>query len=219
MRRSDRRVVGDDDTAPADELSPTVEEAEPEAETLEPEAETLEPEAETLEPEETPSSRRRIDWSRVLAHGLLPAVALVLALGAGVLKYVDNSVRDDERAGNEALAAARATTAAMLSYTPDNVDQRLRDVQKQLTGDFRNQYGQTAEKVVIPGAVAQQVTAETKVPAASVVSVEPHRVVVLLFVDQTVTVAAEPPTVSSSSARVTLDEIDGKWLVSEFGTN
>jgi Mce-associated membrane protein len=52
-----------------------------------------------------------------------------------------------------------------------------------------------------------------------VVSVEPHRVVVLLFVDQTVTVAAEPPTVSSSSARVTLDEIDGKWLVSEFGTN
>jgi Mce-associated membrane protein len=40
--------------------------------------------------------------------------------------------------------------------------------------------------------------------------------VVLLFVDQTVTIGDLPPADASSSVRVTLDKIGDRWLVSGF---
>jgi Mce-associated membrane protein len=40
--------------------------------------------------------------------------------------------------------------------------------------------------------------------------------VVLLFVDQTVTVGQGAPTNTASSVRVTLDKVDGRWLISQF---
>jgi Mce-associated membrane protein len=40
--------------------------------------------------------------------------------------------------------------------------------------------------------------------------------VVLEFVDQAVTVGQSAPTNSASSVRVTLDKVDGRWLISQF---
>jgi Mce-associated membrane protein len=219
MRRSvqgPKTPTAGDETPEVDETAVVVDDTDD----AEPTAEAVEAvdAVEAVEAQDDAAPTRRVNWSRVLAYGMLPAIALILALTAGALKYVDNSARDDQRAGLEAMAAAKATTAAMLSYTPDDVDKKLRDVRSQLTGDFRTQYSQTTDDVVIPGALSQQVTAETKVPAASVVTVEPHRVVVLLYLDQTITVAAEAPSVTSSSARVTLDEVGGTWLISQFAT-
>jgi len=40
--------------------------------------------------------------------------------------------------------------------------------------------------------------------------------VVLLYVNQTTIIATDAPTDSVSIVRVTLDNVHGKWLVSEF---
>jgi Mce-associated membrane protein len=54
------------------------------------------------------------------------------------------------------------------------------------------------------------------VPAAASVSATPNHAVVLLFVNQTAVVDKSPPADSVSSVRVTLDKVDGRWLISGF---
>lgn len=54
------------------------------------------------------------------------------------------------------------------------------------------------------------------VPAGASMSANPKHAVVLVFVNQTVTIGKEKPTNSASSVRVTLDKIGDRWLVSGF---
>ncbi|MDT5192700.1 MAG: Mce-associated rane protein [Mycobacterium sp.] len=163
-----------------------------------------------------PAARRGIDWSRVLAYGILPGLALVLALTAGFLKYVDNSVRDSDVARVESMQAAKDSTIALLSYQPDKVKTQLNDARNLLTGDFQQSYTSLINDVVIPGAEQKQISAVATVPAAASVSAEPNHAVVLVFVNQTVVVGADAPTDTASSVRVTLDKHGDKWLISEF---
>jgi Mce-associated membrane protein len=171
-----------------------------------------------IETEETaaPAARRRIDWGRVVAYGILPGLALVLALTAGFLKYVDNSVRDSDVARAESMQAAKDSTIALLSYQPDKVKTQLNDARNLLTGDFQESYTSLINDVVIPGAEQKQISAVATVPAAASVSAEPNRAVVLVFVNQTVVMGADAPTDTASSVRVTLDKHGDKWLISEF---
>lgn len=159
---------------------------------------------------------RPITWTRILAYGILPGLALILALGAGYLKYIDNSVRNGDVARIESMQVAKDSTVALLSYTPDKVDQQLGAAQNLLTGEFRESYGELINDVVIPGAQQQQISAVATVPAAASVSAEPDRAEVLVFVNQTVVVGGDPPTDTASSVKVTLDKVGDKWLISAF---
>jgi Mce-associated membrane protein len=171
--------------------------------------------AETVEAtDEKPA--RSTDWSRILAYGILPGLALILALGAGYLKFVDNTVRNGDVARVESVQAAKDATTALLSYSPDKVEQQLGDAQNLLTGEFRDSYGELVTDVVIPGAKQQQISAVATVPAAASVSAEPNHAVVLVFINQTVVVGSSPPTDTASSVRVTLQKVDDKWLISAF---
>jgi Mce-associated membrane protein len=169
----------------------------------------------TTEPEKP---KRRVDWSRVAAFGVLPGLALVLAMAAGFLKWQDNSVRNSEVARIESVQAAKDTTTKMLSYKPDGVEQQLNDARNLLTGDFRDQYTSLINDVVIPGAKEKQISAVASVPehGAASVSAEPNHAVVLLFVNQTVVVGQDAPTDTASSVRVTLDKVGDRWLISKF---
>jgi Mce-associated membrane protein len=165
--------------------------------------------------EET-NRRAGIDWARVAAYGLLPALALILAIAAGYLKYVDNSVREDGTARTQSVQAATASTVAILSYTPDKVEQQLNDARNLLTGEFRDSYTSLIDGVVIPGAKQQQISAVATVPRAGSVSADPKHAVVLVFVNQTVVVGTGAPSSTASSVSVTLDKVGDKWLISEF---
>ena len=160
--------------------------------------------------------RRRIQWGRVFAFGVLPALALLLALGAGYLKWMDNSVRDSQTARAEAVQAAKDSTVALLSYKPDTVEQQLGAARDLLTGDFRDSYTSLTNDVVIPGAKQKQISAVATVPAVGSVSADPHHAVVLVFVNQTVIVGQDTPTDTASSVRVTLDKVGNRWLISKF---
>lgn len=180
-------------------------------------ADAAEPTEET-EPagEDAAPAKRSIEWPRVLAYGILPGLALVLALGAAFLKYQDNSVRDGDSAAAESVQVAKDSTIALLSYKPDTVEQQLSDARSLLTGDFQQAYTDLTTDVVIPGAKEKQISAVATVPAAASVEAEPNRAVVLVFVNQTVVVGADAPTDTASSVRVTLEKTGDRWLISGF---
>lgn len=164
----------------------------------------------------TRKATRRINWARVSAYGVLPGVALVLAMAAGFLKWQDSSVRGADLSRVESVQAARDATVALLSYRPDTVEHDLGAVRDRLTGEFKDSYTSLTRDVVIPGAKQRQISAVATVPAAASVSADLNHAVVLLFVNQTTTVGTSAPTDTASSVRVTLDKIDGRWLISGF---
>lgn len=159
---------------------------------------------------------RKRDWSRIVAFALLPALAFLLAIGAGALKFLDSGVRDSNVARDQSMQAAKDSTIALLSYKPDTVEQQLTAARDRLTGEFRNQYTDLTNNVVIPGAKEKQISAVASVPAAASVSADPGHAVVLLFVNQTVTVGNGVPTDTASSVRITLDKSGDRWLISQF---
>jgi Mce-associated membrane protein len=163
------------------------------------------------------NARRRIRWSRAIAYGVLPGLALLLALAAGFLKWQDASVRDAEVARPESVRAATDGTIALLSYKPDTAQKDLEAAQGRLTGTFLNSYTSLTHDVVIPGAKEKEISAVATVPAAASTLATDNHAVVLLFVNQTVIVGkGGAPTNTASSVRVTLDEVDGRWLISGF---
>ena len=181
--------------------------------------------AETTEVPETPDApeaapvprpKRSVDWKRVAAYGVLPGLALVLALAAGFFKWQDNSVRDGDKARAESVQVAKDSTIALLSYKPDTVEQQLNAARELLTGEFQESYTSLTHDVVIPGAKQKQISAVATVPAAASVSADPNQAVVLVFVNQTVVVGADAPTDTASSVRVTLEKHGKRWLISKF---
>ncbi|MDT5144897.1 MAG: Mce-associated rane protein [Mycobacterium sp.] len=174
------------------------------------------PVEESAQPEARAAARRRPNRRRILAYGILPGLALTLAIANGTLKYLDSSASHDLRAEAESVQAAKNGTVAMLSYRPDTVERQLHDASALLSGTFHDSYTALINDVVIPGSKQKQISATATVPAAASVSAESRHAVVLVFVDQTVVVGSDAPADTTSAIRVTLDKTSGHWLVSQF---
>ena len=160
--------------------------------------------------------RRRVDSQRIVAFGVLPAMTLGLAVGAGLLlwKHVAQDAVDTAR--TESVSAAREATVAILSYRADTVEADLTAARDRITGAFLDSYTDLVDRIVVPGARAKGISTEARVPAAASVSADADHAVVLVFVDQTVTMEGSAPSNSASSLRVTLDKVGERWLVSGF---
>jgi Mce-associated membrane protein len=159
---------------------------------------------------------RPISWSRVLTYGLLPGFALLLALAAGYFKWVVGSAHEVALARAESVRVASEDAVALLSYKADSVDKDLGAARERLTGDFKDAYTTLTREVVIPGAKEKHISAVAKVNAGASVSATANHGVVLLFVNQTVTIGDGAPTDTQPVVRVTLDKVNGRWLVSHF---
>jgi len=157
----------------------------------------------------------RFSWTRLLV-AVLPILALILALGVGYLKWLDGTARESRAAAEQSIRAASDSTIAILSYKPETVDRDLKAAADRLAEPFRQQYAQLVNDVVAPGAKQQHITAVATVPAAASVSATGKHAVVLVFVDQTTTIGNDAPTQSTSSVRVSLEKVDGRWLISQF---
>ena len=157
----------------------------------------------------------RFSWGRLLIAAL-PVLALLLALGVGYLKWLDGTARESRAAAEESMRAASDSTIAILSYKPETVDQDLKAAADRLAEPFRQQYTQLVTDVVAPGAKQQHISAVATVPAAASVWATGKQAVVLVFVDQTTTIGTDAPTQSTSSVRVSLNKVDGRWLITQF---
>lgn len=189
--------------------------------------ESTESAEESAESADAPTAeKKKTNWGRVFAFGVLPAIALLLALAAGYARWELNTSEygavppaaseQNPSPAFDSVNAAKDSTIKMLSYKPDTVEQQLNAARDLLTGEFKDSYTSLINDVVIPGATQKQISAVASVPAAASVSADPTHAVVLVFVNQTVVVGQELPTDTASSVRVTLDKVDGRWLISEF---
>lgn len=176
-----------------------------------------EPGIDDAETTPTPTrDRRPIAWSRIVAYGILPGLALVLALGAGYLRWWAGSSADLAAVRAESVQAARDDAVALLSYRADSVDKDLAAARERLTGEFKDAYAELTRQVVIPGAKEKRISSAAKANAAASVSVTANHAVALVFVDQTVTIGDGAPTDTQPVVRMTLDKVNGRWLVSRF---
>ncbi len=160
--------------------------------------------------------RRPTVWWRVIAFGVLPAVALLLALAAGYFRWVAGSADDLAGARAASVRVASDDAVALLSYKADSVDKDLGAARERLTGEFKDAYTELTRQVVIPGAKEKHISSAAKVNAAASVSATANHAVVLLFVDQTVTIGEGAPTDTQPVVRVALDKVNGHWLVARF---
>ena len=203
----------DDGLAENDDLADAAEAAD-EADLLDADEESADID-ETGEDDKPDKQGARFSWGRLLVVAL-PALALILALGVGYLKWLDGSARESRAAAEQSIRAASDSTIAILSYKPETVDQELKAAADRLAEPFRQQYSQLVNDVVAPGAKQQHISAVATVPAAASVWATGKQAVVLVFVDQTTTIGTDAPTQSTSSVRVSLAKVDGRWLITQF---
>ena len=187
--------------------------------TAEDEIEVTEPSTDADKPDhddEPKTAKRRIQWSKAIAYGLLPGLVFLLASAAGYLKWQDGTAREAQAARVGSVQAATDSTVALLSYRPDTVETDLDAAKSRLTGTFLDAYTKLTHDLVIPGAKQKQISAVATVPAAASTSATATHAVVLLFVNQSVIVGKSAPTNTASSVRVTLDKLGARWLISQF---
>lgn len=160
-------------------------------------------------PEPSKSGRRR--W--------LIAAAAVLIIGflggsgfLGWLVWQDHRV---DQAAQQARDAAVSYAQVLTSIDANKVDENFDQVLAGATGEFKDMYSQSSmqlrQLLIDNKASAHGVVVESAVQSAT-----PNQVVVLLFVDQSVTNSTVPdPRIDRSRIKMTMDKIDGQWRASK----
>ncbi|MFY9919025.1 MAG: twin-arginine translocation pathway signal [Mycobacterium sp.] len=182
-------------------------------------------EADAIETKATPKPKRdlvgrvrqgaRRQWATIAL-----ALALVAAAGLAAWTYffVYQPDREtDSAAADSAIRAASDGTVALLSYSPDSLDKDFATAKSKLTGSFLSYYTQFTEQIVAPAAKQKAVKTEAAVVRAAVSEIRPDNAVVLVFINQT-TESKDRPDASfiNSAVRVTMQKVDGGWLISSF---
>jgi Mce-associated membrane protein len=161
-----------------------------------------------------PASSRPRRW----AAALLVATALSL-FGLVAAQYFDQYRADQATAEAQDTVAqvAQNSTVALLSYQPGTVENDLRSAAGNLTGGFLDYYTKYTNEVVIPAAKEKQVDTQAEAVGSGVVSADSDNATVLVFINQTTTTVDNPqPTKVASTVQVTLMNVDGRWLVTDF---
>lgn len=159
---------------------------------------------------------------RLLAHWrvLVLTVAVVAAVGlAGGMFFSQYRPiqQTDNAAAQAAVKAASDGAVAVLSYSPENVDNDLTVAKSHLTGNFLKYFNDFGRYFVAPAVRQQGVKASATVVRAAAVEIHPDSSVVLLFVHQTSSSKEKPePALTTNSVRVTLTKVKGSWLISKF---
>ncbi|WP_071286793.1 Mce protein [Mycolicibacterium llatzerense] len=158
-----------------------------------------------------PESMRRAGLT-ALVCGLLFAL-LVSGLGfLGWRQYEQYRINEASEAG---LQAAKDYAMVLTTLDAKNIDENYRKSLDGATGEFKDAYSQGANQL-------RQVLIDNKasgtgiVVAAAVKSATPDKVEVLLFVDQSITNAANPsPRIDRNRIDMTMENVGGRWLASK----
>lgn len=197
----------DTDTDTADEL-----EADQAVEDADEDIDAGTDDSESTEDIEDTKDRR---WPRRLRIGAVVAI-LIAALGSsGFLGWQLWQDRQVEQASHEAQEAAVAYAGILTSIDSNRVDENFAQVLDGSTGEFKDMYSQSSVQL-------RQLLVDNKANAHGVVldsavqSASKDKVVVLLFVDQSVSNTSVPdPRVDRSRIKMTMEYVDGRWRASK----
>ncbi|BBX95747.1 hypothetical protein [Mycobacterium lacus] len=166
---------------------------------------------------------RRDPWRLVRGLRSVPVIlVLLLVVSAGVATWLFyNEYRPDRQTdpgvARAAAAAASEGTVALLSYSPDTLENDFAAARTHLGGDFLLYYNNFTAQIVAPAAKQKSLKTTARVMRAAVSELKHDSAVVLVFVDQTTTTKENPkPAVAASSVLVTMTRVDGKWLITKF---
>ena len=209
---NDRAVNNDDEDAASDEA------ATPDGDQFE----SPPPGTEAVELGTDPGDESRSAVSGVRRHlvAIVLAAALVLSGALTGWLYLSQYRPDqqtDAAARETALEAAKTGTVALLSYSPDTLDENFTTAKSHLTGEFLDYYTEFTQQVVAPAATQKSVNTEAKVILGAVSDLRPGAAEVLLFINQTTTSQENPDgAFAASSVKVGLQKVDGNWLIASF---
>jgi len=189
----------------------------------------VEPATELLDPapqeptgvDDTPASQVRDEprTGRRVPTWLLAALgaALVVVLAAlAVVVGLDRRAAAVDRATAEATSAGRAAAVRLLSYDHRHLDADFAAGKALTTAPFSAQYARTTSQAVRKVATDTKATVTADVASVGVEQASAHRVVLVLFVNQTTTsTRVERPQVDQNRVEMTLVRHGGRWLVSQ----
>ncbi|MFD6398199.1 h domain protein [Nocardia sp. NPDC060249] len=151
-----------------------------------------------------------------MVFGALAAAGVIAAVVLGVSGYQLWQQDKTEQARTDAMSTASRTVSAMFTYEPATVDTELPRAADNLTESFRADYLKLIEQAIAPGAKEKQLTVKATTQAEGVVSADPEKAVVLLYLNQLTTSKDSPEGATSGSrVRVSLDKSGNRWLVSQ----
>ena len=157
------------------------------------------------------SQRQQLRLAVVASVAVLALCAAALAAVAATRVSHRHAL---DRARENATAAATSGVATVLSYDYRHLASDFHHAEGLLTAHFRKQYDKTTAAGVEPLAQKYQARSSAQVTAAGAITTSVDRVVVLVFVDQTVTNSQlAAPRLDRSRIDVTLVHQAGRWLI------
>ncbi|EUA27207.1 hypothetical protein I550_2344 [Mycobacterium intracellulare 1956] len=158
---------------------------------------------------------RKQDLRQYLRRGILPLLLVASLAVSGFLgwrQWQDHRVR---LAGEQAQQAAISYAQVLTSIDSNKVDENFRQVLDGATGEFKDMYTQSSVKLR-QLLIDNKATAHGVVVDSAIQSESMNKVVVLVFIDQTVTNTAAPdPRIDRSRIKMTMEKVDGRWRASK----
>lgn len=184
-----------------------------------------------VEIDDPPPAPRR--WVRPLIRGAVAALFVAALIWSGVAGWMLFSAHQRDSAGREALSAAEGFAIAFTNADPSTIDQRIDEVTKATTGDFRERYVKNISKLRAM-LIDNKVTTHGSIVDSAVTSAGTGTVKVLLLVKQSFVSADTPAPPAGAPAppagapappadlpaevvamAITVQKVEGHWLVSK----
>jgi Mce-associated membrane protein len=167
------------------------------------------------EEEPVAAARPERRWRRRLAKGGAAVILTAAVAVSGVLGWMLWQQRAVTRAGQQAQQAAVEYAQILTSIDSNKVDENFNQVLDGATGEFKDMYTQSSmqlrQLLIDNKAAAHGVVLDSAIQSAS-----KNKVVVLLFVDQSVANASLPdPRIDRSRIKMTMEFVDGRWRTSK----
>lgn len=169
------------------------------------------------EPRTEPAPARRGVPGWILAVlAVLTAAAVAAVAVVWFTMPSDASVEESTRA---AQSAAERAVGPILSYDAAHLDEDQQAAESYMTSDYRKQYDQLFE-VIKQNAPDTGTVVKAQVIASGIVRSGNDRVDVLLFVNRPTTNKKQTqPVVYKDQVTVTMQLVDGNWLVDDMATS
>ncbi|BBN47935.1 hypothetical protein MOKP4_25110 [Mycobacterium avium subsp. hominissuis] len=159
--------------------------------------------------------RRKRPWRRYLRRSVLPLLLVASLAVSGFLGWRQWQEHQVKAAGEQAQQAAIAYAQVLTSIDSNKVDENFKQVLDGATGEFKDMYTQSSVKLR-QLLIDNKATAHGVVVDSAIQSASTGKVVVLLFIDQTVTNTAAPdPRIDRSRIKMTMEKVDGRWRASK----
>ena len=161
------------------------------------------------------TQRLKRPWRQYLRRSILPLLLIASLAVSGFLGWQQWQEHQVKLAGQQAQQAAIAYAQVLTSIDSNKVDENFRQVLDGATGEFKDMYTQSSVQLR-QLLIDNKATAHGVVVDSAIASESMGKVVVLLFIDQTVTNAQVPdPRIDRSRIKMTMEKIDGRWKASK----